>query len=103
MINQRLATLHFPNEDPLGKTIRLTELAPSNPPTGWATIVGIVPNARQRFQFGDARRTACPIPWSTCRCGAIRTPIAAPGFWFAHKATLTALVRSLNTSVGKAV
>src|SRR5207247_10164251 len=50
-----LAALHFPNEDPIGKTIRLTELAPSNPPTGWATITAILPNVRQRFQFGDGQ------------------------------------------------
>ena len=55
VINERLAAVHFPGEDPIGKMIRLSELAPSNPATGWATIVGVMPNVRQRFQFTGAQ------------------------------------------------
>jgi len=61
IINQRFAALHFPNEDPIGRRITLTiDLQGGAPPQGGiplsltATIVGIVPNLRQRdFQLPD--------------------------------------------------
>ena len=61
IINQRFAALHFPNEDPLGRRITLSiDLQGGAPPAGGipialtATIVGVVPNVRQRdFQLPD--------------------------------------------------
>jgi putative ABC transport system permease protein len=61
VINQRFAALHFPNEDPLGRRITLSiDLQGGAPPQGGipvsltATVVGIVPNLRQRdFQLPD--------------------------------------------------
>ena len=61
VINQRFAALHFPNEDPIGRRITLAiDLQGGAPPQGGiplsltATIVGIVPNLRQRdFQLPD--------------------------------------------------
>jgi putative ABC transport system permease protein len=61
IINQRFAALHFPNEDPIGRRITLAiDLQGGAPPQGGipvsltATIVGIVPNLRQRdFQLPD--------------------------------------------------
>jgi predicted permease len=50
IVNQRLVTMHFPNEDPLGRRITLIDPVPSpvqsTPKT--ATIIGIVPAIRQR-------------------------------------------------------
>ena len=47
VINQRFATLHFPNEDPIGRRITLTnENAPDWTPRV-ATIVGVSPTVRQ--------------------------------------------------------
>lgn len=54
IINARLAQMHFGNQDPIGQRIELSlestaDLQPGNiPPTVYATIVGIVPNVRQR-------------------------------------------------------
>ncbi len=55
IINQRFAALHFPNEDPIGRRITLSiDLQGGAPPQGGiptsltATVVGIVPNVRQR-------------------------------------------------------
>jgi putative ABC transport system permease protein len=42
IVNQRLADLHFPGEDPIGK--RLTVDNPGKEPL-WRTVVGIAPNA----------------------------------------------------------
>ena len=56
IINQRFATMHFANEDPIGRRIRLTDSSPQAvpPPPVDATIVGIVPTVRQRnFQDPD--------------------------------------------------
>ena len=61
IINQRFAALHFPNEDPIGRRITLSiDLQGGAPPQGGiptsltATVVGIVPNVRQRdFQLPD--------------------------------------------------
>jgi len=61
IINQRFAALHFPNEDPVGRRITLSiDLQGGAPPAGGiptsltATIVGMVPNVRQRdFQLPD--------------------------------------------------
>jgi predicted permease len=54
VINERFAQMHFAGEDPLGRRIVLTldlagGAAPANVPTSLtATIVGVVPNVRQR-------------------------------------------------------
>jgi putative ABC transport system permease protein len=55
IVNQRFVALHFPNEDPIGRRITLSiDLQGGAPPQGGipvslsATIVGIVPNLRQR-------------------------------------------------------
>ena len=61
IVNQRFAALHFPNEDPIGRRITLAiDLQGGAAPQGGvplsltATIVGIVPNLRQRdFQLPD--------------------------------------------------
>ena len=61
IVNQRFAALHFPNEDPIGRRITLSiDLQGGPAPAGGipvsltATIVGIVPNLRQRdFQLPD--------------------------------------------------
>jgi predicted permease len=47
VINLRLASMYFGNEDPIGQRIRLSDDAPSAPKYEWATIVGLAPNIRQ--------------------------------------------------------
>lgn len=61
IVNQRFVALHFPNEDPIGRRITLTiDLQGGAAPQGGipvaltATIIGVVPNLRQRnFQLPD--------------------------------------------------
>jgi putative ABC transport system permease protein len=55
IVNQRFAALHFPNEDPLGRRVTLAiDLQGGAAPQGGipvsltATIIGVVPNVRQR-------------------------------------------------------
>ncbi len=55
IINQRLATLHFPGEEPVGRRIRLINdgNVPGAPKFYEATIVGVAPTIRQRFFEAD--------------------------------------------------
>jgi hypothetical protein len=48
IVNQRLVDMHFKGQDPLGKQVRLTEETPTGGQAGWSTVVGVVPNVRQR-------------------------------------------------------
>jgi putative ABC transport system permease protein len=52
-VNQRLALMHFPNEDPVGKRIKLvvdvgTGASSAADTSLWVTIVGVAPTVRQR-------------------------------------------------------
>jgi predicted permease len=48
VVNQRLATRYFGNENPVGQRIRLVEDNPNAAQHAWATIVGVAPDIRQR-------------------------------------------------------
>ena len=48
IVNQRLADLYFKGVDPVGRLIRLSQNLPGSPPAEWLTVVGLVPNVRQR-------------------------------------------------------
>jgi putative ABC transport system permease protein len=58
IVNQRLAAMYFPREDPIGQHIRLTEEAASAPPTPWLTIIGVAPNVRQRLNLFQTQAQA---------------------------------------------
>jgi predicted permease len=47
VINQRFATQFLPNEDPLGKRIRVMEGPKEDQPGKWLTVVGVSPTIRQ--------------------------------------------------------
>jgi len=49
VINQAMAQTYWPNEDPLGKRVKVSRRA-----TGWTTIIGVVVNARTE-SLEDAR------------------------------------------------
>ena len=48
VVNQRLVGMYFKGESPLGKQIRLREDTAGAAPAPWLTVVGVVPNVRQR-------------------------------------------------------
>ena len=48
IVNQRFVAMHFPNEDPVGRRIKLVADQPTGPDPAFATIVGIAPTIRQR-------------------------------------------------------
>ena len=52
IVNERFATMFFPDGDPLGRRIRLTNRGEAAEEQPWLTIVGMSPNVRQRAWTG---------------------------------------------------
>jgi len=48
IINQRLATVYFAGQDPVGRLIRLSQNTARDEKAEWLTIIGLVANVRQR-------------------------------------------------------
>jgi len=48
IVNQRLAAVYFAGQNPVGRTIRLSQNTARNEKAEWLTIVGLAPNVRQR-------------------------------------------------------
>jgi putative ABC transport system permease protein len=45
IVSQQFVARHYPNQDPIGKRLRL--FGPKNEPKAWMTIIGVVPGFRQ--------------------------------------------------------
>ena len=62
VVNERFAQVHFPNADPIGRRIRLTEPRGDAVPTEhWFTIVGVSPSIRQRTMAHVAPLAYIPL------------------------------------------
>jgi len=48
IVNQRLATVYFAGQNPVGRAIRLSQSTARDEKVEWLTIVGLAPNVRQR-------------------------------------------------------
>ena len=48
IVNQRLIDQHFNGQDPIGRVIRLSQDVVGSEKPEWLTVVGVVPNVRQR-------------------------------------------------------
>ena len=63
IVNQRFASMHFPNEDPVGHRIKVAPDQVTGPEPAFATIVGIAPTVRQAaFQEPDPDPVVF-LPW----------------------------------------
>jgi predicted permease len=106
IINQRFAALHFPNEDPIGRRITLSiDLQGGAPPAGGiptaltATIVGIVPNVRQRdFQLPDPDPIAY-LPFRTDPRGFMSLIVRSTGDPTAMTPILREEVRAIDADL----
>ena len=56
LINESIARNHWPNEDPIGKRIRLLDAPPAKATTSFMTIVGVVSNAKNRGLAAETRQ-----------------------------------------------
>jgi predicted permease len=61
VVNQRFAELFYPNEDPIGRVIQLTDEEADAEPTPWLTIVGVAPTIRQRIAGGTRPVVYVPL------------------------------------------
>jgi predicted permease len=84
VVNQRFVAMHFPNQDPIGQRIQLTDDNAPNKPSWSATIVGISPTVRQRNpQDPDPDPVvylpyrADPVPFTTLLVRTAGDPAAA--------------------------
>lgn len=50
IVNARFASMYFPDSDPIGRRIRLTDENLRNSSSPWSTIVAVAPTIRQRSQ-----------------------------------------------------
>jgi putative ABC transport system permease protein len=65
IVNQRLVDMHFKGQNPIDAQIRFPSTAPSQPASPWLTVVGVVPNVRQRID--NQSNEADPIVYITHR------------------------------------
>lgn len=56
LVNETIARNHWPNQDPIGKRIRLLDAPPAQATTSFMTIVGVVANAKNRGLAADTRQ-----------------------------------------------
>jgi putative ABC transport system permease protein len=56
LINESIARNHWPNDDPIGKRIRLLDAPPAKATTSFMTIVGVVANAKNRGLAAETRQ-----------------------------------------------
>lgn len=70
IVNQRLADIYFPGEEPIGRRIRAARDAAAKDAGPWLTIVGISPTLRQR-----AQATSDPVIYTPFRGTAPATAV----------------------------
>jgi predicted permease len=63
IVNQRFASMFFPDADPIGQRIRLANAAAPNAPQPWFTIVGVAPTVPQILFRGSPE----PVVYASLR------------------------------------
>ena len=61
VVDQRFADVHFPDSDPVGRRVRISERATDESEAGWATIVGVSPIVGQQARILPAPVVYRPI------------------------------------------
>jgi putative ABC transport system permease protein len=65
IVNERLVEMHFKGQNPIDAQIRFAATAPGQSPTPWLTVIGVVPNVRQRIS--NQSSDPDPIVYTTHR------------------------------------
>jgi putative ABC transport system permease protein len=103
IVNERIVAMYFPNEDPIGRRIRLTipddsSAASVAPP--WATIVGVTKNVRQTNpQDNPDPNPVVYRPYRADPIGAMTLLVRAPGDAAAVTPVLREEVRALDADL----
>ena len=96
VVNQRLASMYFPNEDPVGHRIRLTPDSPSGTNSPWITIVGVSPTIRQRHLREADPDPVVYVPYRFAPAPSMAVVVRTPGEPSAMTRTLQEAVRVLD-------
>lgn len=79
IVNQRFVDMHLAPEDPLGRRIKLVNQAPGQAPGSpepvWTTVVGVVPNIRQRAFQDPQDPSPDPVVYLPYRADPQRTTV----------------------------
>ena len=77
IVNQRLATVYFAGQNPVGRTIRLSQNTARNENAEWLTIIGLAPNVRQRNNNQEREPDAVAYIPQPGRVGSLNVAVAA--------------------------
>ena len=96
VVNRRLAEHFWPGEDPIGKRLKI---GPADSPNSWATVAGVVGDARQGGLYGD-QNFELYVPYAQERRGFV-APRDLVVRTTGDPASLAAAVRETVWSVDK--
>jgi predicted permease len=96
IVNQRFATMHFANEDPIGRRIKLATDPPASPEPAWMTIVGVTPNVRQRSLQEPDPDPVVYVPYRSAPLPFMMMIVRAQGQPGSLASTLREEVRALD-------
>lgn len=96
IVNQRLVSMYFASEDPLGRRIQLVP----DPPTGveppWITIIGVSPTIRQRHLREPDPDPVVYVPYRLAPAPSMVLLVRTPGEPSAMTSMLREEVRALD-------
>jgi putative ABC transport system permease protein len=77
IINETLARRHWPNEDPLGRRLRLLDAPPDQATTQYMTVVGVVADAKNRgLSVEPGQEIYVPLRQQVASGGGLRPSIS---------------------------
>jgi putative ABC transport system permease protein len=95
IINDRMASMYWPNEDPIGRRIKYGLLGDTSP---WMTIVGVVADTR-RTGFDAAVRPETYLPYTQSPAGSMMVVIRAARDTNDAVAAVRAAARAADPSI----
>jgi putative ABC transport system permease protein len=99
IVNQRLATMYFPNEDPIGRRVKLVPDPVVGPEPVWMTIVGVAPTIRQRALQEPDPDPVAYVPYRALPSAFMTMLVRTRGEPAALASTLREEVRALDADL----
>jgi putative ABC transport system permease protein len=96
IVNQRLVSIHFGGEEPIGRRIRLVSDPPTDSEPPWITIVGVAPTIRQRNIREPDPDPVVYLPYRFASAPAMTLIVRTLGEPSAVTSTLREEVRTLD-------
>ena len=96
IVNQRLVSMYFAGDDPLGRRIKLVSDPPTDQDPPWITIVGVSPTVRQRNLREPDPDPVVYVPYRMAPASSMVLLVRTPGEPSAMTSTLREEVRALD-------